>query len=80
MRLASLDKPFAVLCICRFDNEHEFVNKAKWPEARQLCLLMVKAPERYDLRAYIHHTSPAAPNRITQSEVDAYLETMPCQS
>ena len=79
MRLKCLDKPFGVLCICRFCNEYEFVKKSLWPEARQLCLLMVRAPERYDLRAYIAFTSPAAPNRITRSEVAEYLETITCQ-
>jgi len=77
MRQASLDKGFAVLCICRYCNEHEFTNKAKWPEARQLCLLMVRAFERYNLEAYLKHTNPRAMERITQEEVEAFLPTIP---
>lgn len=77
LRQASLDLPFCVLVVCRACNEIELMNKAKWPEARQLAALKVKCPERYNLTAYLDHTNPRAPNRITPSEVDAYLETIP---
>ena len=76
-RGVSLDKEFCILCICRFCNEYEFTDKAKWPEERQLCLLMVRAPERYNLEAYLRHTRPGAMQRITQEEVDYWLPTMP---
>jgi hypothetical protein len=75
-RLAALDKPFAVLCVCRACNEIELVDKSKWPEPRQLCVLQAKAPDRYDLPKYLEFTNPRAPNRILQSEVDAYLPTL----
>ena len=76
LRQASLDKPFAVLCACKACNEGDLDKKGIWPEARQLCVLKVKAPERYDLDAYLRHTSPNAMQRITQEEVDAYLESV----
>ena len=75
-RLRALDQPCAVLCLCRACNEIEVVDKSKWPEQRQLAVLLARAPERYDLPAFIQLTSPAAPNRITQDEVDAYMETI----
>ena len=73
----SLDQPQCILCICRFCNEYEFTDKAKWPEARQLCLLMVRARDRYNLEAYLRLTNPRAMQRITQEEVDFWLPTMP---
>ena len=76
LRRQSLDKPFCVLIICRRCNEGPFMDKSIWPEARQLCLLMVRARERYDLAAYLNHTNPRAPIRITQADVDAYRESV----
>jgi hypothetical protein len=76
LRQKSLDKPFCVLILCRYCNEHEVVNKRRWPEARQLCVLQLRAPERYDLQAYLQHTNPRAMQRITQAEVDQYRNTL----
>ena len=76
LRKYSLNKPFAVLCLCRACNEIDFMYKVIWPEARQLCLLMLRAPDRYDLAAYLKHTNERAPLRITQDEVDGYIPTL----
>lgn len=76
-RGVSLDKPYCCLVACVFCNEYKLVDKREWPEARQLCLLKVRAPRRYNLRLYIKHTSPNAPQRITAAEVRAYLESIP---
>lgn len=76
LRKASLDLPFCVIVACVFCNQYELMYKTNWPEARQLCLLMIRCPERYDLKAYLHHTNPRAPNRITQAEVDEYRSTI----
>ncbi len=66
----ALDKPYACLVLCSYCNLYEVVNKAKWPEARQLAVLLAKAPEDYDLEAYNALVNPRAPNRITQKEVN----------
>jgi hypothetical protein len=76
LRQESLDKPFCIIVACAFCNQHELMYKSVWPEARQLCLLMIKAPERYNLVKYLEHTNSRAPNRITQSEVDEWRETI----
>lgn len=75
-RAMAFPEPCTWLPACRFCNEHVLTNKAVWPEARQLCLKMVRDPGRYDLAKYLNITSPAAPRRIEQGEVDAFLETV----
>ncbi len=76
LRLGSLDKPYCILIACRGCNAIKLVNKRLWPEVRQLALLKLKAPERYDLEAYLQHTNPRAPHRITEDEVQAQLVTL----
>lgn len=76
-RNLSLDKPYAILVACWRCNSIEFKDAKKWPEARQLCLLMVRKPEDYNLKAYNTLVNPNAPRRILQSEVDAFLPTIP---
>lgn len=75
-RKMAFSEPYTWLQACRFCNEHVLTDKKSWPEARQLCLKMVRDPERYDLKKYLMLTSPSAPRRITQGEVDAFLETI----
>ena len=71
-RQKALDKPFACLVLCWYCNQYEMTNKRKWPEARQLAVLLKKSPNDYDLAAYLELTNPRAPNRIEQSEVDSW--------
>jgi len=73
-RSKALGKPFATLIVCRLCHEEELSSAAKWPEARQLALLKLQAPEDYDLAAYNALVNPKALNRITEAEVDAELE------
>ena len=78
-RRQSLALPFCVLILCGYCNTGPFMSKRIWPVARQLCLLMIRAPDRYDLKAYLEFKHPRAPLAITQGEVDAYKESIPCQ-
>jgi len=73
LRQKALDKPYACLVTCYFCNQYEMTNKAKWPEARQLAVLLAKAPEDFDLVAYNYLMNPRAPNRLTIEEVMAYV-------
>lgn len=72
LRLKTIGEPSCVLVACRYCNEHWLTNKADFPEARQLAILQAKAPARYDLRRFIQLTSPQAPDRITQADVDSF--------
>jgi len=50
-------------------------NKKDWPEARQLAVLKAKRPDRYDLAAFNTLANPRAPNRLLESEVDAWSQS-----
>lgn len=76
-RSLSLDKPYALLVLCQFCNQHLMTDKGLWPESRQLCLLKLRSPARYDLGAYNKLVNPRAPNRTTQSDVDAWKGSIP---
>ena len=76
LRAKALDKPFACLVTCCYCNLHRVVNKREWPEARQLAVLLVRAPENYNLPAYLQLTRPNAPNRITQEEVEQWIPSV----
>ncbi len=71
LRDAALDKPFAILVLCWHHNQ-KMHDKQTWPEARQLAVLQRRTPHNYDLEKYNELVNPAAPNRITQAEVDAW--------
>lgn len=73
LREKSLDKLYCLLVTCSWCNCHELTDRSKWPEAKQLAVLLATAPEHYDLAAYLRLTSPAAPLRIEQHEVDFFL-------
>lgn len=72
-RLNALDKPFALLVVCRepdFMGQkvcHDMVQKES--EVRQLARLYLVDQSRFDLPAYLTLTRPTAPNRITLTEV-----------
>ncbi len=70
-RQKALDKPFAVLIVCRQCHE-EFDDTHAWPYARQLALLKRSRPEDYDLTAFVKLLGDG-PKRITEAEVDAWL-------
>ena len=72
-RQAALDKPFALLLLCR--KCHDNVGSAaEWPEARQLAVLAKSRPSQFSLEDYLSLTSPRAPRRIEIHEVLEWLE------
>jgi hypothetical protein len=75
LREKALDKPYACLVTCWWCNQYEMTNKARWPEARQLSVLLAKAPEDFDLVAYLTLTNPRAMRRITIEEVTVWLKS-----
>lgn len=80
LRQKSLDKRFAVLVVCRWPDFakqtdcHRTVQNE--PEARQLARLYLCRQSDYDLKAFNELVNPRAPNRITQDEVDAEVESL----
>lgn len=66
-------KDYATLVLCWHCNQYEFCDKDRWPVARQLALLKVRAPEEYDLKAFVLLIRPNAPNWIIESEVDSFV-------
>jgi hypothetical protein len=73
-RLRSHDKPYATLVLCWFCNGYEVENHAVWPEARQLAILYDMDIDSYDLVAYNALVNDRAENRITQTEVDVWIQ------
>lgn len=72
-RQKALDKPFALLVVCRWCHEH--LGSAKlWSEEKQLALLAERRLQDWDLEAYLQLTSPRAPRRITMEEVVVHLK------
>jgi hypothetical protein len=69
-RQKALDQPQSILVLCAYCNLHEVTDKGKWPEPRQLAVLLEKSIEDYDLQSHNQLVNPRAPNRITQDEVD----------
>jgi hypothetical protein len=76
VRSKAIDKPYATLVSCWACNGGPLNDKGLYPETRQLAILLQEAPEEYDLEAYIQLTSPQAPNRITQEEVNEWWRRM----
>lgn len=74
LRQKSLDKPYCILVLCAYCNQYEVEDKGKWPQSRQLAVLMQKSPENYDLVKFNYLVNPRAPRRIEQFEVDAWLD------
>ncbi len=72
-----MDKRFATLVLCWFCNGSEVTDKKKWPEVRQLALLLTQFSLHFDLRAYLLLTNSNAPNRITVAEVQEAASGLP---
>jgi excisionase family DNA binding protein len=72
-RQKSLDKPFALLVVCRWCHE-ELGSAKEWPEARQLAVLAESRLCDWDLTAYLELTSPRAPKRIELHEVVKFMK------
>lgn len=71
-RQSALDKPFALLLVCRKCHE-ELGSAAAWPEAKQLAYLAKSRGHQFNLQAYLELTSPRAARRITIEEVLSFM-------
>lgn len=68
-RLRCMGLACGVLAACQWCNLYELTNKAKWPESRQLAVLLARAPHSFNLPKYLGTFYPRAPNRVTLQEV-----------
>lgn len=73
-RALALDKPFALLLVCRSCHDEKLSSAAEWPEARQLSVLARSRPNDFSLAEYLTLTSPKAPKRIEIHEILAFME------
>lgn len=64
-RKNSLDKPAVILCLHR--HCHRLVEQ--WPRPRQLCLVMARRPNDYNLSIY----NSLVTRRVYQEEVDGFF-------
>jgi hypothetical protein len=73
-RQSALDKPFALLLVCRRCHEDKLSSAAEYPESRQLAVLAKSRPKDFSLADYLLLTSPKAPSRIEIEEVIAWMD------
>ena len=73
-RQVALDKPYALLLVCRRCHEEKLSSAADWPEARQLAILAKSRPMAFSLTDYLELTSPKALRRIEINEVIAWMD------
>ena len=74
LRQKTLDEPCSLLVLCAYCNQNEVEDKGSWPAARQLAVLMTKAPQHYDLVRFNWLRNPNAPRFVEQHEVDRQIE------
>ena len=72
-RLKALDKPYAVLVLCRWCHMDRIHGNETWPEARQLWYLRKSRPSDFDLVSY-NKLIGYGPDRITVEDVDQWTE------
>ena len=72
-RAICLDKPFALLLLCRKCHE-EVGSASEWPEAKQLAVLAKSRPSDFSLENYLELCSPKAPRRIEIDEILAFMD------
>jgi hypothetical protein len=77
LRGKTLGSLSSLLVTCWLCNSLEMTNRTKWPEARQLAVLLKRLPDHYDLIEHNRLANERAPDRILQSEVDEWLMTIP---
>ena len=70
-RQDALDKPYAILVVCRYCHSEHLGNKGEWPQARQLAALKRSRPRDYDLAAF-NELVGRGPNRITEKDVEQW--------
>jgi hypothetical protein len=73
LRCKSLGKLFCLMVTCWWCNSRVLTERKQWPEARQLAVLLEKAPESFDLVAYLELTNPRAMQRITMEEIRQWM-------
>lgn len=76
LRQKCLDHLPSLLVLCWSCNGGPANDASDWPEARQLALIKVLDPERYDLKAHNALVNPRAPLRITEKEVSHYADAL----
>lgn len=76
LRQKTLGEPCSLLVLCWEHNAGDFHRRQLWPHARQLALLQMRSPDRYDLTRFNWLRNPDAPLYVTQLEVDAYYEEL----
>lgn len=72
-RQAALDKPFALLIVCRSCHDEKLSQASEYPESRQLACLAKSRPLTFNLQSYLELTSPKAMQRITIDEVLKFM-------
>lgn len=73
-RQKALDKPFAILVLCVYCNQHVVTDKGEWPESRQLAVLARSRPLDFNLARFLEITSPRAPRRIEIAEILDWMD------
>jgi hypothetical protein len=73
LRQKALDCGYACLVACFFCNQYEVHDRTKWPDAKQLAVLKLKAPDRYDLVAFNRLFHPVG-ERVSEAEVREWLD------
>lgn len=80
LRQKCLMARFGVLVVCAEPNWRTGVDChasiQNWKEPKQLALLYLVRAIDYDLEAYNALVNPRAPNRITQDEVNVFIESL----
>lgn len=73
-RQKTLAEPSTLLVLCWYCNGHEVEDKGSWPIPRQLAVLKVKSPHRYDLERFLWLRNPNAMQFVTEDEVEEWVE------
>lgn len=76
LRQKTLDEPCSLLVLCWYCNGNEVEDKAAWPAARQLAVLLARSPQHYDLARFCWLRNERAPHFVEQHEVDEWLKTI----
>lgn len=73
LRQRVLAEPSCLIVCCWYCNGEELDHKGRWPLARQLAVIKVKSPDRYDRERVLYLRHSNAPNFVTEDEVDAWI-------
>lgn len=70
LRVKVLGEPCCLIVACWHCNSGPLNEKGEWPLARQLALIKVKAPDRYDRERVLRLRDERALQFVTEEEVD----------